>query len=464
MKQSICYDDEIKLYESNLSTEYKKQNGIFYTDLFLARKMLVELNITNKDSKIIDPCCGIGSFIHAAVEQGFRYIYGLDIDNGAVEICKSYFPNVTLKTLDTLSNTPSTILNYLKVKEKFDVVIGNPPYAPLSQDTFIDTDDYLFIRTVKSCGDNLFVASLLRAKELVKDGGIISYILPKNFLHVSSYSLLRRELLRDFTIISIVDLGSYFKNVRGEQIILTIQKIKNQVNEIMFKKLIDDEFVSSTTIKQNFYSDEIIIFNSYEDKTIYQKFKQSYTTLNDYVTGYVGRGRSKDKNAISGKDIRKFGLKNGVKSYKGNQIFIQNIYSTESGIIACFGGELEATETVTIFTDGDATMCRYVLGIIHSRLCNFFLYKYCYNNSKLTMHVDAKYLRKIPFIVDENYFPIILELVSQLEDLEYMSDSWFEYYEMLNIVVYKIYNITQEEISFIDLHMKSIQSRKWVNK
>ena len=87
--------------------------------------------------------------------------------------------------------------------------------------------------------------------------------------------------------------------------------------------------------------------------SIYKKFKDSYTTLSDVVNGYVGRGRSKEETAIAGKDIRKFGFKELMTPTKGNQIFIQNIYSVESGIIAAFAGDYEAKETVTVFTDGD---------------------------------------------------------------------------------------------------------------
>ena len=72
-------------------------------------------------------------------------------------------------------------------------------------------------------GNNLFVAALMRAFEIVKENGIVSYIIPKNFLHVAGYSLLRRTLLEEKTIISIIDIGAYFKNVRGEQIILTVK-------------------------------------------------------------------------------------------------------------------------------------------------------------------------------------------------------------------------------------------------
>lgn len=448
-------------YETSLSPEYKKQNGVFYTDLFLAGMMLDEVSISRKDIKIIDISCGTGSFILSAINKGYTNVYGLDTDKGALKIARAFCPGAKIEYCDTLANKASGILKILNLNEKFDVVIGNPPYAPLTKESVINTDDSMFLKTVKSSGDNLFIAALLRAMELVKDGGIISYIIPKNFLHINSYSSLRREILRSFSVISIVDIGSYFKNVRGEQIILTIMKSVNKDNVIHIKKLINNEFQPMADIRQDFYMDEIILFYSQEDFAIYRRFQKSFRTLNDYVTGYIGRGRSKSANAVSGKDIRKFGLKDNRKFTEGNQVFIQNIYSTESGIIACFGGNAEAGETVTVFTDGDSAMCRYVLGIIHSRLCNFYLYKYCFNNSRLTMHVDAKYLKKIPFTIDKNSFETILKIVSMLENEEYMSEKWFNYYELLNKEVYKIYNVNAEEMNYIETQMKKIQSRKW---
>ena len=111
----------------------------------------------------------------------------------------------------------------------------------------------------------------------------------------------------------------------------------------------------------------------------------------------------------------------------GNKVFIQNIYSAEAGIIATFGGNLEATQTVTIFTDSDEKICRYILGILHSRICNFFLYKYCYNSSTLTMHTDAKYLKKIPLPeIKTDYINLIISIVKQLEKNDYLSKEWFD--------------------------------------
>ena len=172
------------------------------------------------------------------------------------------------------------------------------------------------------------------------------------------------------------------------------------------------------------------------------------------------------KDAIAGKEIRKFGYKNHTVPTTGNKVFIQNIYSAEAGIIAAFGGNMEATQTVTVFTDGDEKMCRYILGILHSRLCNLFLYKYCYNYSKLTMHTDAKYLKKIPLPStnqQEIYFDSILSLVSRLESNDYMSQEWFDCLEELNQIVYKAYGINKKESDYIDCEVKRIQSKRWIS-
>lgn len=459
----INFQEESKKYEKSLTSEYKKKNGIYYTEVSLIKNIYSLLNIAeNKDLRIIDPTCGTGSFLSVASELGYTNLYGMDIDNGAIKVAKKLVPEVQFKAYDSISNSYSKVLKAFKMKEKFHVVIGNPPYAPLSTTESNDSFDYLFYRTVKSNGDNLYIAALLRAKEMVSEGGLISFIIPKNFLHVNSYSLLRRELLRDFTIESIVDIGIYFKNVRGEQIILNVRKLRPHDNQIKIYKLVDNNFEYLTEIAQDFYKDTIILFESKVDHNIYIKFNNSYTTLNDYVNGYVGRGRAKGDDVISGKDIRKFGLKDNRSLSEGNKIFIQNIYSKESGIIACFGGDLDASETVTIFTDGDATMCRYVLGVIHSRLINYFLHRYCYNKSQLTMHVDAKYLRKIPFIVSEALFDIVLDYVDLLEKTEYMSDKWHFYFEQLNDMIYKIYDIDSEEKEYIEETVKIEQSKKWV--
>ena len=456
------YSVKSKQYEKSLDSAYKKDNGIFYTDIELSRKIIEFLSIP-LNATVMDPCCGTGSFLVAAKHLGYSSVYGADIDKKAISIAKNKYNIENAKVIDTLAENGEQVLKKWKLKEPVDFLIGNPPYAPIVKDIVIDTNDYLFLRNVKDSGSNLYIAALYRAFELVKPQGTISYIIPKNFLHVASYGVLRRMIINEKRIVSIVDIGKYFKSVRGEQIVLTLENQPVKNNDIIIYKYEGETFVEKLKVPQNFYKDEILLFDSEEDFTIYQTLEGTYKKFSDICTGYVGRGKSKSDTAIIGKDIRKFSFKNKPVPKKGNKVFIQNIYSAEAGIIASFAGDLEATETVTVFTDGDEKMCRYILGVLHSRLCNYYLLKFCFNNSKLTMHTDAKYPKKLPLVVDDNTFQRVISVVKSLETIDYMSNSWFEMVESLNNLIYDTYKIAEKERSHIERQMKDIQSQRWNN-
>ena len=448
-------------YEVSLDEIFKKEKGIFYTDVKLAAKIIQSLNIP-PEAVILDPFCGTGSFIAAAGNLNYRNIYGADLDKSAVQKCKELTGIKNIKKLDTLALSGKEILKKLELT-KVDFLVGNPPHAPMDKNITVDTDDYSFLRNVKDSGSNLFVAAIYRAFEIASPDGFISYIVPKNVLHVASYSLLRRTILNEKRLISIVDIGTYFKDVRGEQIIITLQNKFVAENQISLQVFRNNEFIETIKVKQDFFKDEILLFSNENDFNLYRKLESKYRKFNDICTGYVGRGKSKNPAAVKGKHIRKFGFKDMKVPRKGNKVFIQNIYSAESGIIASFAGELEAEETVTVFTDGDEKMCHYITGILHSRLCNYYLLKFCYNNSRLTMHTDAIYLKKIPLVNDKETFSQVINLVKLLGMIEYMSDEWHEMFESLNTLIYKIYNISDNEAEYIDCEMRNIQSRKWNN-
>ena len=81
-------------------------------------------------------------------------------------------------------------------KKEFDYVIGNPPYAPIGNGVeMVSTPE--FMNLVKDSGNNLFVAAIYRAFEIAKKDGYVSFIIPKNLLHISSYKKLRQTLLQN---------------------------------------------------------------------------------------------------------------------------------------------------------------------------------------------------------------------------------------------------------------------------
>lgn len=186
------YSKISKEYEKSLDSGFKKENGIFYTDIELSEKIIRFLNIPT-NATVIDPCCGTGSFLISAKRLGYSSIYGADIDKNAIVIAKNKCDIENISIINTLGNSGQQTLKQLGVKEPFDFVIGNPPYAPIAKDIVIDTYDYLFLRNVKDSGSNLFVAALFRSFELAKSNGTISYIVPKSCfmcLHMLYYEKL----------------------------------------------------------------------------------------------------------------------------------------------------------------------------------------------------------------------------------------------------------------------------------
>lgn len=79
------------------------------------------------------------------------------------------------------------------------------------------------------------------------------------------------------------------------------------------------------------------------------------------------------------------------------------------------------------------------------------------------MHTDARYLKKLPLIINDTTFRQVISIVKSLENIEYMNDTWFEMVESLNNLIYQTYNIGEEERYHIDNQMKNIQSQRWNN-
>lgn len=436
MKKNNLFSENSLSYENSLDEDYKKNHGIFYTDLELANAIIDFLNIP-KNASIIDPSCGTGSFLHCLEQKGYTDITGCDFDLKTVRKCKELTGLEHIYCIDTLGKCGQEVLKKVKKKE-FDYVIGNPPYVPLCNGVNIVATPE-FMKTVKDSGRNLFVAAIYRAFEIVKEDGYISFIVPKNLLHISLYKTLREKLLKEKRLVSFIELGIHFKTVRGEQIVLTFQNCYKENNKIKFYQYNKGNINFMSEVAQNYYTNEIIVFTDNREVSIYDKLKDSYNQLCEVCVEKIRRGHDKSKDAIRGKQIRKFGFKDLEVPEEGNQIFIQNIFSAESGIIASFGGNLKPSETITTVKLENAKMCKYILGLLHSRVCNYFLIRFGFNNSRLTIHTDAKYLNDIPIVVDDEAFEKVVDIVNKMEEVEYMDAEWFKLNEELNDIVYEIY-------------------------
>ncbi len=457
------YDFSLKSHEheTNLDDSYKKSHGIFYTDLGLARDIVEFLNIPQQ-AKCIDPWCGTGCFLYALKKfGGVERIAGCDFDASTVAKCQELNKTEQVYCIDTLGTEPHDVLHALGTGQ-FDYLISNPPYAPIAKDVHINGDPS-FNSLVNRSGANLYIAAIFRALGYVKSGGIISLVIPKNFLHISSYARIRKHILKHTNILSIVELGIHFKEVRGEQIVLTLQNCHSSHNRVKIFDYNDGNITFLTEVPQGDYQDEIISFNNPRDIVLYDKLRnyEKYVTLGSIITHPIHRGRIKSADAIRGKQIRKFGIREiEFVPSQGDQLFVQNIFSAEAGLTGCYGGDLPAQETVSVI-HVPVSRAKYILGLLMSRVCNYYLIRFLFNNSRLTIHTDGKYLSRIPIPTPSIWDNEITLIVEELEKAKYLSPEWHALNERLNQSVYSLYNLNRCDREHIESEMKKISSMKW---
>ncbi|AXH09874.1 hypothetical protein CP960_07300 [Malaciobacter halophilus] len=155
----------LKEYEKYSKISIRKQHGIYYTNFKLAYQITKEaMDGFNKEiinSKLLEPCVGLGVFVIAYLEYIDKHcslneieikdvlsnIYISDIDNLAIKLAKkliSKFIEVKFKIKYKIKNNNTYVGNVIyndnkvhTVKSlfgenfKFDIVLTNPPYRNL---------------------------------------------------------------------------------------------------------------------------------------------------------------------------------------------------------------------------------------------------------------------------------------------------------------------------------------------
>lgn len=127
-------------------------------DSFLLQQVLKKyLKKEDKKIKIIDMGTGSGIQAEACILLGFKNVLAVDIDKEAVN-----FTRKKLKIKSVKSNL------FEKVKDKFDLIIFNPPYLPE------DKNDKEKDTSGGKLGDETIIKFLIQAKShLTKEGNIL---------------------------------------------------------------------------------------------------------------------------------------------------------------------------------------------------------------------------------------------------------------------------------------------------
>lgn len=185
--------------EEKLDSDEKKRNGIFFTPQVIRKKMLNYLSETSPRA-ILEPSCGSGEFIADLTEFPNCQITGVELNPVVFEALRARFPVPSDGPTDapTLAQGAQGLtLIYsdflqLEFSAKFDAVIGNPPYRQLDT-AEIQAFRQKYPNEIHGKTD-IYLVFILRALELLRENGLLIFIIPTTILDTQSYVGVRRKL------------------------------------------------------------------------------------------------------------------------------------------------------------------------------------------------------------------------------------------------------------------------------
>jgi tRNA1(Val) A37 N6-methylase TrmN6 len=225
----VIYSSEPMNYSSlsidltkQISKIEKKNDGIYFTPPTTIMRNIDALKKYMKNVKnVLEPSCGSCEYITALNNTHDNLIItGIEYNNTIFESIKSLADdNISLHNEDYLT---------YPIENTYDLILGNPPYYVMKKkDVEPCYYDYFDGRP------NIFILFIIKSLKLLSDNGILSFILPKNFLNCLYYDKTRNYINSNFQILDIIECNDNYLDTKQETIIIIIQKsigkqIKNE--------------------------------------------------------------------------------------------------------------------------------------------------------------------------------------------------------------------------------------------
>ncbi|AZM39873.1 methyltransferase domain-containing protein [Acinetobacter baumannii] len=212
--------------------------GRYYTPKHISDLLAKSLGKI-ENAKILDLGCGTGSLIESVLEiSNDSRFFGVDIDSVAINILKE-------KNLFNLTIIKNDILNLNLESNSFDVSISNPPYTYYKlEDNFDHTffSEAKFLKSYKIPSPFIFLDKMIKA---TKKNGTIGIILPNGILTNNKWRLIRNNLLKNLTIIEIIELPAHtFSETETVAHIVIMKNFKSISNyNIKMKKIFKNGFI-----------------------------------------------------------------------------------------------------------------------------------------------------------------------------------------------------------------------------
>ncbi len=479
------------VYQRHLSREVRRSVGGYYTPEPIINFILDHTPIPG-DGRLLDPACGSGGFLISTydrlkrklLQEGWderaahhrilqESLFGIDIDSFAVQLTVM---NLLMKDLDNPTSSlriaeGNSLISSLDIfetsrpvhtvtgndggvgvsvneilSERYDAVIGNPPYVNIAKTnaTYSDaiSSAYKDIATGIVNSSSMFVK---RGIDLLKDGGTLGFIVPKPLVWVDSYEGIRKYILANCRIRAVADVGRAFgEEVGYEQVIIVLQKdsdVEKQAGndvevaiEISDNEALQRGDYRTHHVKQSLFTPDkaFPIYVTPELVPLYKKLQKDSTPLMDLADIFRGLPIQKEKSILAakkrndnyvkiirGKHINRYltetsefvdtsatkfsRRKAAAKRMMVPKIIIQRLVTSRVRIVGTYDYEgLLNFDTITNILVRDSRLVdKYVLALINSKMMSLYIRDFVFVRSFLTMDMDRSYIGALPIRIAE---------------------------------------------------------------
>jgi hypothetical protein len=230
-----------------LSKTEKMEYGIFISPRIIITKLINYViqyaNANQIDIKrILEPSCGTCEIINYCDEEFHSVeLCGIEYNDKIFNAIKD------LKFQNKVELVKSDFMVYEPASE-YDLIVGNPPYF-VCKKTDIPTKYHEFC----SGRPNIFGLFIIHSLTMLKQGGILAFIIPKSFLNSLYYASIRNYIKKTCKIVNILDFeqDNDFIDTDQSTFGLVIQKIEgleeSEGTECDFSMKINGNFIFTTS-------------------------------------------------------------------------------------------------------------------------------------------------------------------------------------------------------------------------
>ena len=264
------------------------------------------------DCTFFDPTCGSGAFLLAVLELKFKLleenisvanlddihrvistIFGNDINSDSVLITKlrlflyvlNKFDSTNISGLSHILNEKFFQCDFVNNSnkcgaQKYDIILGNPPYVEDSRATLFYFERY----------GNIYANVLSNASRLLKDNGVMGFIIPLSYISTPRMKKIREELFQRLPkqyILSFADRPDcLFVSVHQKLCILLAGNKSDSVNlftssyQYWSKEERDNLFDCIKIVENHFWSKDFIPkIGTHLESKIYKKMLTNQKSL-----------------------------------------------------------------------------------------------------------------------------------------------------------------------------------------